>query len=391
MKHSGIFAIALAVFLAASALADGEDKIASAHNAFGFNCAKALVKEEKGKNVFISPTSIALALSMVYNGANGQTQKAMQQTLQLQGMDIAAINSAAKELMENLRNPDPQVQIAIANSVWARKGADFKKSFLDVVTQSYGAQSETLDFSDPSAAGIINAWVSQNTGSKIKKIVDPPIPPGMLMYLINAIYFKGSWTNEFDKNLTRERDFTTGEGSVKKHPLMRLQAKLPYYETAHFQSVELPYGKNKRLSMYVFLPKNLGDFVQALENGAWLQWVYEYRPTQGTILLPRFKIEYEKELKSALTDLGMGAAFEDSADFSGMGKNLKISQVKHKTYVDVNEEGTEAAAVTSVAMEATSAAIAPKEFYMEVNRPFFFAIVDNSTKEALFLGVVQNP
>jgi len=365
--------------------------IPQAHNTFGFNSIKILAKEEGNKNIFISPSSIALALSMVYNGANGETKSAMQKTLQFQNLDIATVNQESLGLINSLKNPDPKVELSVANSVWARNGVDFKKDFLSTVGSYFNAEISTLDFSNSNAANTINAWVSKNTKGKIPSIVSSPIPDGMVMYLINAVYFKGSWTTEFDKKLTEDRDFTTSQGVSKKHPLMRQRGDMPYLETEDFQSVNLPYGTNKRLSMYVFLPKNLNNFVQTLDTSKWNDWMKQYKETEGTILLPRFKMEYEKGLIPMLTQLGMGVAFQDNADLSGIGNSLKISEVKHKTYVDVNEEGTEAAAVTSVGVGVTSVMPAQKTFYMEVNRPFFFVIRDNQTQEVLFMGTIQNP
>lgn len=365
--------------------------IPQAHNIFGFNSIKILAKEEGNKNVFISPSSIALALSMVYNGANGETKNAMQKTLQFQNLSIATINQESLGLINSLKNPDPQVELSVANSVWAKIGADFKKDFLNTVASYFNATISNLDFSDPNAAKTINAWVSKNTQGKIPSIVSFPIPGDLVMYLINAVYFKGSWTVEFDKKLTEDKNFTTAEGISKKHPLMRQRGNMSYLETEDFQSVNLPYGKNKRLSMYVFLPKNLNNFVQTLDESKWNNWMKRYGEMEGTILLPRFTMEYEKGLIPLLTKLGMGIAFQNNADLTGIGKDLKISEVKHKTYVDVNEEGTEAAAVTSVGISITSVESPEKTFYMEVNRPFFFVIRDNQTQEILFMGTIQNP
>lgn len=367
-------------------------KISQAHNAFGFNAIKLLAQEEGNKNVFISPSSIALALSMVYNGANGETKSAMQKTLQFENFDIATINQESLDLINILKNPDSEIELFIANSIWAKQGVDFKKDFLDVVASYFKAEISTLDFSSSNAADTINSWVSKNTKGKIPTIVSPPIPDSMFMYLINAVYFKGSWTIKFDEKLTKDRDFTTADGTRKKHPLMQQYGDMPYLETKDFQSVSLPYGENKRFSMYVFLPKNLGDFVQNLDQNKWNDWMKQYKKTKGTILLPRFSMEYEKGLIPMLIKLGMGVVFQDGADLTGIGYDFKISEVKHKTYVDVNEEGTEAAAVTSIGLvESTSVGTAKKTFYMEVNRPFFFAIRDSQTQEVLFMGTIQNP
>lgn len=365
--------------------------ITDAHTAFGIETLKFLAKEEQD-NIFISPSSIALALSMVYNGAKGGTYNAMQNALSFRGFDINTINSKSRELIDALKNPDQKVELSVANSVWAKKGIEFRREFLDVVKHYFNAEISTLDFSNSNAANTINAWVNKNTKGKISSIVSPPIPDDMVMYLINAVYFKGSWTTEFNKQLTEERAFTSASGASKKHPLMMRRDDMPYFETEDFQSVQLPYGKNKRLSMVVFLPKNLDAFVQSLNADTWTGWMKQYKETEGTLLLPKFKMEYEKRLIPLLTKLGMGIAFENSADFTGIGRSLKISEVKHKTYVDVNEEGTEAAAVTGVGgVGITSVGPVKKTFYMEVNRPFFFAIRDNQTGEPLFMGIIRNP
>ncbi len=368
------------------------ENISQAHNAFGINTLKILARDEGLNNVFISPSSIALALSMVYNGANGETKDAMQKVLQLQGLDITAVNEESLSLITGLTNPDPKVELSVANSVWARQGVDFKKEFLSTVEKYYNAELETLDFTDPSVADTINAWVDESTRGKIPTIVSPPIPADLVMYLINAVYFKGTWTTEFDKQLTTDRDFTVGDGSLKKHPLMKHKGNVPYLETTDFQSAVLPYGENERLNMYVFLPKDLNKFVADLNITDWNEWMTQYEETEGTILLPKFKMTYEKKLVPVLEELGMGVAFGGNADLTGIGEQLFINDVLHKTYVDVNEEGTEAAAVTSIAIiGSTSIPEKSKTFYMEVNRPFFFVIRDNLTQELLFMGTIQNP
>lgn len=367
-------------------------EIPQAHNAFGFDLFKTLVEAKENNNILISPSSIALALSMVYNGAKGETKDALENTLRFKGLDISTVNQQNLALINLLKNPDPKVELSVGNSVWARKGTDVRRDFLTTVRNYYHAEISTIDFDAPSAVPTINSWVSKNTKGKIPQILDT-IPKDMVMYLINAVYFKGSWTNAFNKGLTQERLFTPVSGAPKKHPLMRQEHLFPYLETETFQSVNLPYGQNERLSMYVFLPKNLGAFIRGFDIKAWNEWMTKYETIEGTILLPRFKIDYGTKLKPVLTKLGMGVAFEDRADFSRISDKepSKISEVAHKTYVDVNEEGTEAAAATSVGRTVTSFEPQQKTFYMEVNRPFFFAIRDNEDQEIVFMGVVKNP
>lgn len=405
--HKGIIAIVVLALLAAVvgyiALKNNGGSLAiftpqnpkdlpQSHNAFGFNVIKSLSQEDKG-NIFISPSSISLALSMVYNGASGQTKDTMAKTLQFQNLSVEAINQQSRDLVSLLKNPDPNIELSIANSVWSKQGIDFQSNFLQTVKSNFNAQIQSLDFNNPNSVNTINSWVSKNTNGKIPTIVNS-ISPDMVIYLINAVYFKGTWTTAFDKSLTRDKQFTPVSGVPEMKPLMEQGGKFQYLENDDFQSVSLPYGKNKRLSMYVFLPKNLSDFTNNLSIGKWNSWMQQYQNTEGTILLPRFKIEYEKQLKDLLTQLGMGVAFQDSADFSLMRpqKDIRISEVKHKTYIDVNEEGTEAAAVTSVGGQLSSiVANPPKTFYMEVNKPFFIAIRDNQTQEILFMGAIQQP
>ena len=367
-----------------------------AHNGLGFDLFKTLLKTGGENNVVISPTSIALALSMTYNGASESTKLAMAKTLKIETIDIKKLNEESANLIKLLSNPDPQVTLSIANSIWTRKGITFLQSFLTTNTTYYNAQIQSLDFSLPTAADTINAWVSKNTKEKIPTIVDKPIDSSIVMYLINAIYFYGTWTNEFDATLTKIMPFTLTDKSRIQHLLMKQERKdFLYQETTNFQAVQLAFGKNKRLSMVIMLPKTtLSSFLGQLTHSTWNSWMKSFLPMEGTVLLPKFKIEYKASLKNPLLTLGMVPAFSsETADFSGMRtqKDLFISDVIHKTYIDVNEKGTEAAAATVVGMVGTAAGPAKKTFVMEVNKPFFFAIADNQSGEILFMGVINNP
>jgi len=364
------------------------DEVVSANTRFGFKLFSQLLSQDSS-NVFISPTSIAIALTMLYNGASGETQQAMAQTLELQGISLQDINSANSTLLSALTNPDPDVQVAIANSLWAKQEYPFRKDFLQKQSL-YKAQVTTLDFQSPDATNTINAWVNQNTNGRIEQIVDQ-INPEDVLFLINAIYFKGRWADEFDPNQTTNEPFFTRGGSTQ-HPMMSQTGRYRYYENEQFQAVSLPYGKG-RLSLYVFLPSENSDltsFSQQLTSANWEKWLTQFSQREGSIRLPRFQMEYDLTLNDTLKALGMEVAFEDSADFSAMGDNLALSEVKHKTFVEVNEEGTEAAAVTSGRVMAVSAPIDPP-FQMVVNRPFFCAIRDNQTGTILFMGSIVEP
>ncbi|MUL35162.1 serpin family protein [Gloeocapsopsis dulcis] len=365
-------------------------EIVSANTRFGFKLFSQLLRQDSSSNVFISPTSIAIALAMLYNGANGETQQAMAQTLELQGISLPEINTANAALLSALTNPDANVQIAIANSLWARQEYPFRKDFLQKNQSFYKAQVTNLDFASPDAKNTINAWVNQNTNGRIEQIVDQ-INPEDVLFLINAIYFKGRWADEFDPSQTTNEPFFTNGGSTQ-HPMMAQTGRYRYYENDQFQAVSLPYGKG-RLSLYVFLPRensNLTSFYQQLNSANWEKWLTQFNQREGSIRLPRFQMEYDLTLNDTLKVLGMEVAFEDNADFSAMGNDLALSEVKHKTFVEVNEEGTEAAAVTSGRVMAVSAPLDPP-FEMIVNRPFFCAIRDNQTGTVLFMGSIVEP
>jgi serpin B len=272
----------------------------------------------------------------------------------------------------------------------------FRPDFLERNRQFYGAQVTELDFNDPASAAVINDWVSQKTSGKIDRIIDQ-IDRDAILFLINAIYFKGKWTSEFKKEETKEDSFTLGDGRQKKHPMMSQSGKYDYLEGKNFQAVSLPYG-NRRLSMYIFLPAKattLAEFQKSLTAENWEKWMEEFDQTPGDIAVPRFRIEYEIELNDALKAMGMGLAFDhDRANFSKMvqsDEQVAINRVKHKTFVEVNEEGTEAAAATSVEVTVTSVQVPRERFRMVVDRPFFCAIRDNETGAVLFMGAINDP
>jgi serpin B len=371
-----------------------DTKLVNANNKFGFKLFSEIQKAEGSKkNIFISPSSLAIALAMTYNGASGYTQQAMAKTLEFQGMSLAEINSNYAALKSLLENPDANVQLNIANSLWVNQDVSLRRDFLKRNQDFYQAKVANLDFQDASALSTINNWVNDNTSGKINKIVDR-IEPNSVLFLINAIYFKGQWTDKFDKNQTAEYPFYSASGQQKLHPMMSQTGKYKYYENEQFQAVSLPYGKDGKVSFYIFLPRqnsNLKTFYQNLNAENWKKWVEKFQSRDGFIRLPRFKTDYEVTLNDALKALGMQVAFNNQANFSGIGENLAISEVKHKTFVEVNEEGTEAAAATSVGIVVTSFPQKPEPFRMIVNRPFFCAIRDNQTGSILFMGSILEP
>ncbi|MCX8037604.1 MAG: serpin family protein [Candidatus Sumerlaeia bacterium] len=374
---------------------DVQQRMAAATTQFGFRLFAELRKEKADQNIFISPASVAFALAMTYNGAAEETQRAMAKTLGYRKMSPRDVNTANAALIESLASADPAVELAIANSLWARKGIEFDPNFLFRNRKFYGAEMTVLDFSDPKAAPTINGWVSRHTKGKIEKIVADPIPPQMVLYLINAIYFKGRWSRPFNKESTAERDFHLLDGRTKKHPMMAQGGKYLYLKHDNFQAVSLPYGQG-RISLYVFLPdaeSSLKAFCDSLTPETWADWMRRFRRTDGDVVLPKFKLEYEKELNDPLKAMSMAVAFDpDKADFSEMTKEkVFISEVKHKTFVEVNEEGTEAAAATSVGIALTAMPMEQERFTLVVDRPFFVAIRDNQTGMLLFMGGIVEP
>jgi serpin B len=316
----------------------------------------------------------------------------MAEVLAVQGMSLQAMNRANKVLKSSLVNADPQVQLTIANSLWAKQNYSFKSDFLQRNRQFYEAEIAALDFSRPDATKTINRWVAENTNGKIEQIIEG-IQPNQILFLINAIYFKGNWTQAFEPSQTTEQPFYLADGTSKPHPLMSQSGEYQYYETDTFEAISLPYGEG-RFSFYVFLPReasNLNAFQQQLTTENWQKWMQQFQSRQGTIVLPRFQLEYAIQLNDALKALGMGVAFESRANFSEMvDGGAYIDAVQHKTFVEVNETGTEAAAATSVAI-AESARIGDEPFQMVVNRPFWCAIRDNQTGAILFMGSIAEP
>ncbi len=368
---------------------------------FGIELMKKICEAGKGENIFISPASISIALAMTMNGADNETRQAMLETLGLDGMDDETINFQFQQLRTILENPDPKIELSIANSIWARKGFPFKEDFLNINKTYFYAKTTELDFDSADAAEAINKWVRDKTNNKIDQMVNPPINPDTIMFLLNAIYFNGTWEKEFDSKLTKDRPFYFADGTSKKVPMMERKDDFLYLEDDAFQSVYLPYGSGDgRIGMYIFLPveySSLDEFMAGIDSVKWAKWMKAYRELEGPVVLPKFKFEYEISLNDTLKAMGMELAFDSSkADFGKMfpisaGQNVYISNVKHKSYVDVGEKGTEAAAVTSVEFGVTSMPMEPKTFSMVVDRPFMFSIVDNLTGTILFMGTVDAP
>ncbi len=366
-----------------------EKELTAADNQFGLKLFAQLANEEAGKNVFISPLSVAMALGMAYNGAEGTTEQAMRHALQFGELAPEQINSTFRSLLDFLGKLDPAVTMEIANSIWYRLGFAVEPEFIRLNRDYYRAVVEGLDFASPSAPNTINAWVRDKTHGRISSIVDR-IDPLTMLYLINAIYFKGTWTRKFDPNRTQDDLFTSTDGSQAPCRMMVQEGEFSYFEDDNVQVVDLPYGSGM-FSMLVVLPKpgwSADALAGAVDVETWTLWTGGLAKRRGSLQLPKFKLEYEKSLKQALSALGMAEAFTDTAKFTRINPqgNLFISEVKHKSFVEVDEKGTEAAAVTSVVVGVTS--FDPSYFVMRVDRPFLFAIRERHSGTILFIGKV---
>ncbi|MBD2258556.1 serpin family protein [Pseudanabaena sp. FACHB-2040] len=373
-----------------------DPKLVEAQNRFGFELLSQLQQETPQENRVLSPLSVSMALSMAQAGAAGTTLDAMKLTLNLQGMEVTAVNDAIATQIAILEAADPDTQLELANSLWAKAGGiDLKPDFVDIAKSAYRAEVQVLDFSQPSALQTINSWVERATAGKIPGILDEIIQSDVL-FLLNAVYFKGAWQSPFDPSQTREEPFYQADGSTTNRPLMSQFGDFSYTEAENFQAVNLPYG-NGRLSMVVVLPKTeaaLAELQTQLTADTWQQWRSEFRQRPGNLKLPRFQMEYGVGLNEPLKDLGLGIAFDpDQANFSNLSDaSTFISEVKHKTFIEVNEAGTEAAGATSIGISVTSAPIQqPLPFVMTVNRPFFLAIQDQVSGSILFMGWVMDP
>ena len=358
---------------------------------FGFDLFAELTDKEPGENVFISPLSVAMALAMTYNGAAGETREAMALTLRLGELELGEVNGANAALLQMLDGLNPDIEINIANSLWARQGVDFSADFLGRNREFYRAQVTSLDFQDPGALDTINGWVDDSTNGKIDSILER-INPNHVLFLIDAIYFNGTWLFPFKEANTTERTFHLDDGSDKQLPMMSRSGRFQYLKGEAFQALKLPYQK-PQVGMYVFLPdpdSDLDEFLENLSAESWGTWLQQFEESQGDVMLPRFKLEYGAKLNDPLTALGMGVAFSHgAADFSAMGpRGLFIDFVFHKAVVEVNEVGTEAAAATLVAIAVSKAEF---KFDFIVDRPFFFALRDDRTETVLFMGAVYDP
>jgi serpin B len=365
-------------------------------NEFALELTVQLGRQDAGQNVFLSPANVAIALAMTANGARGETLQSMLSALNLNTLDLETVNSNFAALQALLVRDEPGATIAIANALWARAGVAFNADFLQRTQGFYDARIEALDFDQPDAPKTINEWVRRQTNDKIPAVVER-IPEEIILLLMSAIYFNGKWETPFNPEFTQDRPFYLLNGTTKELPTMYRSDDFEYLKGDGFQAVRLPYAGGG-VRMVIILPdadRTLAQLTDQLSIENWESWREQFSVKEGQLYLPRFTTRYDAQLNEALKAMGMATAFDGGrADFSGMRPippNVFISQVRHVAYVDVNEAGTEAAAVTSVEMGITSAMPIEETFLMQVDRPFFFAIEETSTGSILFTGLITEP
>jgi serine protease inhibitor len=366
------------------ALTEPETRVIAGSNEFAFDLFRTGNVSQHKANVFISPLSASMALGMTANGANGATYDEMRSALRLTGATREDVGSGYKSLIELLRGLDPGTTFTIANSIWYERTFPFNTSFLDESQLYFDAQVESLDFTSPTAVPTINSWVSTQTNNKIPKILDR-IDPSEVMFLINAIYFKGIWQKQFDKSKTVDAPFHSADGTTSTVKMMSRGEGVHHTATPEYSAVDLPYG-NSAFTMTVVLPNgDIDAFAESFDQAKWNFLVGSLRDSEVPVFLPRFRMEWERKLNDDLQELGMRLAF-NQADFTRMspaGDGLFISRVVQKTFVDVDEEGTEAAAATMVAVAESAA---PEAF--RVDRPFLVVIRERFSGTILFIGKI---
>jgi serine protease inhibitor len=367
-------------------------KVITTNNDFGLELLNAVLENEERENIMISPASVSLALGMTYNGAEGYTLAAFEEVLNYEGLSREEVNEISRELIHVLFTNSKGNLVEIANSVWYREGFPVKPEFIDLNSTYFDARTEELDFNSPNALTTINNWVKDKTHDKIEEILDN-IDPSTAMILINALYFNCLWEIEFDKDDTYDAPFYNEDGTrIAIVDMMSVEENFKTGWGDNYRAVELPY-KNGKFSMFLFLPDEgtgVKELIHELNGDTWNLWTEAFAMVNDYVVeLPRFEFEYGKSLKPELMEMGLAEAFSGQADFSSISDiPLFISDVIHKTYIKVDEKGTEAAAVTAVTMDLTSAGPGS---VLRFDRPFLFAITENTSKSILFTGIVGKP
>ena len=371
------------------ALTGPELEVIGASNAFAFRLLEEVGKDKApAENVFLSPLSVSMALGMAANGAAGETLDGMKRALGVEHLSRDEMNQAYRGLLDLLPPLDPTVDLGIANSAWARSGIPFLPSFMDRVRDYFDAEVQELDFADPGAKDVINAWVFEKTGGRIEEIV-AQIEPEHILFLINATYFEGSWRTQFDEADTRAGAFQLEGGPTVSVTMMSAE-KLPgsFYFGGDVAVADLPYGAGA-FSMTLVVPTqgSLSELMGTLTAERWARWMAGLRADTVPVRLPRFEMELDEQLNDPLSRMGMAVAFTDQADFADLTPlQALITKVRHKTFLSVDEKGTVAAAATSVEIGLTSVPLT-----LAADRPFIVAIRERLSGTLLFLGTVYDP
>lgn len=370
-------------------------QLVEADNAFGLEVFQKIRQESDEENIMISPLSISVALAMAYNGADSDTKTEMEKTLKVNGLTTEQINASYKSLISALQSLDKDVVFEIADAIFYTQGFSIKQNFLEINKTIYDAEVQSLDFTSPSAIETINNWVADKTHDKIQSIVDQ-LSPNDRMVLLNAIYFNGIWSVPFDDEGTHLLSFVKSDGTGLEVPMMKKEDALDYMENTLLKAVKIPYG-NGQYNMVILLPddgKNSKDVIDNLTSSNWKNWMESFNREENVVLtMPRFKYAFKMPLIDVLKQMGMQKAFQAGiANFSKItDEDLYISSILHKTFIDVNETGTEAAAVTSITFSTTSAGNEPPKIHFNVTKPFVFAITEKDTDAILFVGEVNHP
>ncbi len=391
-----------------------EPELVLANTAFAFKLFSRVVETDRLRNILLSPSSMAMLLAMLHNGADGETRQEIARVLELPNIESADLNHAYQILANTLAHPHPETEAVIANSLWVRPEVILKPEFVQDSQTYYHTDIRTIDLSNPQTVQEIDSWAKEKTSGLISKVT-PDLSPNAVSVLINALYFKGRWLNPFSPEQTKDHAFTLPDGTTKLVPMMfkkTANSAFGYQQGDHFQAIRMEYGSvgvplggtpdsaNKRsdyysVSMYIFLPdkdSSLHELLKSLTSERWALWMSGFAKEPGTVIIPRFKFDYDVEVNDVLRAMGMASAFDTArANFSKMTSSpMSIGKTWQKTAIDVNEEGTTAAALSG-AEQWRTARIGGAPFEFIADHPFFFVIRDDITGSILFLGTVVDP
>jgi len=396
MNHIGFLAFVLVACLKISAAgATGISKSADRFDAFGFSLVQSL-KTSGQRNLLISQASVEIALGMAYAGAAGETADAMSRTL---GLDRSSREAGLKDLaalQSALEKPEQGVTLKVANATWVDQSVRLNAEFSSDLAKTFKSTFESLSFSDPATMARINEWVSRETEGKISRLLEEPPDPTTKIFLADAVYFHAPWANPFLTLADQVQPFHLADGSTSEVMMMRQTGSFPYTKMPGYEVVALPYVGN-RFAMYCFLPDGgIDALVTKLSESSWSELSAALRPSQGSVALPKFTVEYGVvKLNEGLTKIGMGIAFDGRAQFTRMvdppppPPPLYIDSVLHKTILEVNEEGSTAAAATGVSVAILG--LHEENFNLVFDRPFLVTITDQESGIILFLGIIGDP